>query len=84
MVLLRQITLHLFVQRVLMMVENVEKLPFNVFDKGYAMQWSATMSNFNMDKENIELLTRSFIDTSFKKLRSAEGMVVKLRNKSFE
>ena len=67
-----------------MMVENVEKLPFNVFDKGYAMQWSATMSNFNMDKENIELLTRSFIDTSFKKLRSAEGMVVKLRNKSFE
>ena len=78
-------TLHLlFVQRVLMMVENVEKLPFNVFDKGYAMQWSATMSNFNMDKENIELLTRSFIDTSFKKLRSAEGMVVKLTNKSFE
>ena len=78
-------TLHLlFVQRVLMMVENVEKLPFNVFDKGYAMQWSATMSNFNMDKENIELLTRSFIDTSFKKLRSAEGMAVKLTNKSFE
>jgi dynein heavy chain len=63
------------------MVENIEKLPFNVFDKSYALQWSATMSNFNMDKENIEHLTRSFIDTSFKKLRSAEGMEVKQKNK---
>nr|AML30863.1 axonemal inner arm dynein heavy chain 7 [Marsilea vestita] len=68
------------IKKVLVMVENVEKLPFNVFDKSYALQWSATMSNFNMDRENIEHLTKNFIDTSFKKLRSAEGALDLLQN----
>ncbi|KAJ7570946.1 hypothetical protein O6H91_01G141400 [Diphasiastrum complanatum] len=61
------------VQKVAAMVEPLEKLPFDIFDKSYALQWSATVSNFNTEKDIIEHLTKAFIDTSFKKLRSAEG-----------
>eukprot|EP01018_Ginkgo_biloba_P029496 Gb_13869 [translate_table: standard] len=68
------------IQQVTAMVEPVEKLPFEAFDKFYAAQWSSTMSNFNVEKENIERLTKAFIDTSFKKLRSAEGALELLKN----
>ncbi|EFJ08822.1 hypothetical protein SELMODRAFT_131043 [Selaginella moellendorffii] len=67
-------------QKVAAMIEPVEKLAFDVFDKAFALQWSATVSNFNIEKENIEHLTKAFIDTSFKKLRSAEGALELLRS----
>lgn len=55
------------------MLEPIEKLPFDPFDKLHSAQWSSTVTKFDVDKTNIELSTRAFIDTSFKKLRSAEG-----------
>ncbi|KAJ7569126.1 hypothetical protein O6H91_01G062100 [Diphasiastrum complanatum] len=68
------------VQKVAAMVEPLEKLPFDIFDKSYALQWSATVSNFNTEKDIIEHLTKAFIDTSFKKLRSAEGALELLQS----
>jgi dynein heavy chain len=43
-------------------------------------QWSGVNAKFTTDKEQIERATRAFIDTSFKKLRSAEGAFALLQN----
>ena len=51
----------------------MENLPFDAFDKAHAAMWRQTMYQFDEDKVKIEELTKAFIDTSFKKLRSAEG-----------
>ena len=59
------------------MVAPIESLPFDAYDKSHAALWTATMLHFDQDKEKIEELTKAFIDTSFKKLRSAEGKVAK-------
>ena len=55
------------------MVMPMESLPFDAFDKAHAAMWRQTMYQFDEDKVKIEELTKAFIDTSFKKLRSAEG-----------
>lgn len=62
-------------QKVHAMVAPIESLPFDAYDKSHAALWTATMLQFDQDKEKIEELTKAFIDTSFKKLRSAEGKV---------
>jgi dynein heavy chain len=59
--------------RVTAMAEPVETLEFDIFDKRFMAQWSGVNAKFQTDKEQIERATRVFIDTSFKKLRSAEG-----------
>lgn len=51
----------------------MENLAFDAFDKAHAALWSAAVLAFDKDKERVEQLTKAFIDTSFKKLRSAEG-----------
>ena len=68
------------VRKVLNMVEPIETLPYDAFDRRYQVQWEQIMAKFASDKEVIERATRSFIDTSFKKLRSAEGAFELLRN----
>ncbi|KAJ1617773.1 dynein heavy chain, N-terminal region 1-domain-containing protein [Pavlovales sp. CCMP2436] len=48
--------------------------------------WESVMSKFRSDVEQIEQNTKSFMDTSFKKLRSAEGafdLLCKFRNIQF-
>jgi len=60
-------------QKVHAMVAPVENLPFDAFDKSHAALWQAVVYQFDQDKGKIEDLTKAFIDTSFKKLRSAEG-----------
>lgn len=55
------------------MVEPIENLKYDAFDRAHSALWRTTMFQFDQDKENIELDTKAFIDTSFKKLRSAEG-----------
>jgi dynein heavy chain len=60
-------------QKVHAMVEPIENLKYDAFDRAHVTLWRTTMFQFNQDKENIELDTKAFIDTSFKKLRSAEG-----------
>ena len=68
------------VRKVQQMVEPIETLPYDAFDRRYQAQWEQIMAKFASDKEVIERATRSFIDTSFKKLRSAEGAFELLRN----
>lgn len=59
------------------MVDPIENLPFDAFDKAHAPMWSAAVLSFDKDKERVEQLTKAFIDSSFKKLRSAEGKVLR-------
>jgi dynein heavy chain len=61
------------IHKVHAMVAPVENLPFDAFDKSHAALWQAVVYQFDQDKGKIEDLTKAFIDTSFKKLRSAEG-----------
>lgn len=65
--------------RVAAMVAPVETLPFDVFDRKHASDWAAVAAAFAAEREEIESAARSFIDTSFKKLRSAEGALELLR-----
>eukprot|EP00959_Pyramimonas_sp_CCMP1952_P296439 6201331-Pyramimonas_sp.AAC.2 len=53
---------------------------FDAFEKKFTMQWQGVNAKFTTDKESIERLTRAFIDSSFKKLRSAEGAFELLQN----
>ena len=55
------------------MCEAVENVPFDVFDVQYAQQWSSSKSQFHTDNESIKHSTRELIDSSFRKLRSAEA-----------
>eukprot|EP00898_Chlorokybus_atmophyticus_P006649 jgi/Chlat1/6986/Chrsp56S00523 len=68
------------IKKVAAMVEPIEQLHFDAFDKRFGAQWAAVTAKFNADKEQIERATRAFIDTSFKKLRSAEGAFELLQN----
>ena len=68
------------INRVNSMVEPIENISFDPFDKGQAERWAGTVAKFMNDKEQIERATKVFIDTSFKKLRSAEGAFELLRS----
>ena len=61
------------VQRVRSMYEPIEAIQFNVFDYGNSGEWKAMKAQFYTDNEDIKNATRELIDTSFRKLRSAEG-----------
>ncbi|PNH08033.1 Dynein-1-alpha heavy chain, flagellar inner arm I1 complex [Tetrabaena socialis] len=61
------------VHRVVAMYEPIESISFNVFDYGNAHEWKAAKTQFFADNEDIKAATRELIDTSFRKLRSAEG-----------
>jgi dynein heavy chain len=55
------------------MYEPIETIAFNVFDYANAHEWKAAKAQFYSDNEDIKAATRELIDTSFRKLRSAEG-----------
>jgi dynein heavy chain len=59
--------------RVESLPEKLEKFPYDIFDRRYRDQWSEAMNKFHSSVEDIEDMTKSFIELSFKKLRSAEG-----------
>jgi dynein heavy chain len=61
------------VSRVYAMYEPIESITFNVFDYGNQHEWRAAKAEFYTDNEDIKAATRELIDTSFRKLRSAEG-----------
>jgi dynein heavy chain len=56
-----------------LIVEPVETAMLDVFDQGHAAQWRALRAHFFADNEEVKAATRELIDTSFRKLRSAEG-----------
>ncbi|OAE19678.1 hypothetical protein AXG93_1847s1410 [Marchantia polymorpha subsp. ruderalis] len=68
------------IHKVQAMVDPIENLPFDAFDKAHAPMWSAAVLSFDKDKERVEQLTKAFIDSSFKKLRSAEGALELLQS----
>ncbi len=47
---------------------------------GNASEWKAVKASFYADNEDIKSATRELIDTSFRKLRSAEGACELLQN----
>lgn len=59
--------------RVRALIEPLEKVPFDIFQPMHQKMWEEVISNFREKVEEIEMETKSFIDTSFQKLRSAEG-----------
>ncbi|GLI59150.1 hypothetical protein VaNZ11_000978 [Volvox africanus] len=61
------------VHRVVAMYEPIETIAFNVFDFANGHEWKAAKAQFYSDNEDIKAATRELIDTSFRKLRSAEG-----------
>lgn len=61
------------IERVQLIVEPVETVIFDVFDQAHAPQWRALRARFFADNEEVKTATRELIDTSFRKLRSAES-----------
>uniref|UniRef100_A0A383W4S5 Dynein-1, subspecies f n=1 Tax=Tetradesmus obliquus TaxID=3088 RepID=A0A383W4S5_TETOB len=68
------------IEHVQLMVEPVETAMFDVFDQVHAPQWKALRAHFYADNEKVKAATRELIDTSFRKLRSAEGAFELLQN----
>eukprot|EP00960_Hanusia_phi_P039624 753955-Hanusia_phi.AAC.6 len=59
--------------RVNALVYPLESVPFDLFDRRFQSSWEAIMHRFREDVSRIEEETKTFINESFKKLRSAEG-----------
>lgn len=68
------------IKRVDHLVLPIEQLPFDVWSKKYHPAWEAALSKFREQIVQIEDMAKLFIDTSFKKLRSAEGAFDLLQN----
>ncbi|ETN24636.1 hypothetical protein PPTG_00868 [Phytophthora nicotianae INRA-310] len=66
--------------RVESLIAPFESVPFKIFDRGYKTSWESVMVQFRDKVSEIEQMTRKFIDTSFQKLRSAEGAFDLLQN----
>ena len=66
--------------KVHMMIKPLETIDFNIFDRFCMSQWKNLFDKFISDKDHIEQSTKTFIDSSFKKLRSAEGAVELMKN----
>ena len=60
-------------KRVESLVEPLDSIPFDIFDSKYKTRWDNVMATFRELVIDIEVMTKGFIDSSFQKLRSAEG-----------
>lgn len=61
-------------------VGRLTKVPFDIFDRKYKDSWYTVMQRFRQQVEEIEDMTKSFIEQSFQKLRSAEGAFELVQN----
>ncbi|ORZ35435.1 dynein heavy chain and region D6 of dynein motor-domain-containing protein [Catenaria anguillulae PL171] len=68
------------IKRVDLLVIPIEQLPFDLWNKKYHPAWEAVLAKFREQIVQIEDMAKLFIDTSFKKLRSAEGAFDLLQN----
>ena len=66
--------------RVKALIRPLEHLSYNLFDQRNAQHWEDQMKIFHLNVEEIEHRTRAFIDSSFQRLRSAEGAFDLLQN----
>ncbi|CAM9101409.1 unnamed protein product [Chrysoparadoxa australica] len=68
------------IERVDGLAMPLEKVPFDIFDRKYKDSWATVMQQFHTQVEEIEDVTKSFIELSFQKLRSAEGAFELVQN----
>ena len=65
------------IDTVIQQVENLlvplETMPFDVFDRNCRASWLALMAQFKEREAAIDQLCRTFLDTAFDQLRSADG-----------
>lgn len=59
--------------RVETLPDRLENSPYDIFDRRYRDAWTSAMQQFHASVEEIEEMTKAFIELSFQKLRSAEG-----------
>ena len=62
------------------MLQGVRTADFNVFDRELSLEWQALVTTFREQNAHAKDATRNLIDTSFRKLRSAEGAFELLQN----
>lgn len=62
------------------MLQGVKHVKFNVFDRDMSLEWSTVVNQFREQNELAKNATRNLIDTSFRRLRSAEGAFELLEN----
>lgn len=65
---------------VISMAQRVKDADFNIFDRDLSLDWQNCVNHFKESNEHAKDATRSLIDTSFRRLRSAEGAFELLRN----
>lgn len=65
---------------VLLSLPSMHQVPFDIFDRKYKDSWHTVMQHFRQQVEEIEDMTKSFIEQSFQKLRSAEGAFELVQN----
>uniref|UniRef100_T1JML4 Dynein-1, subspecies f n=1 Tax=Strigamia maritima TaxID=126957 RepID=T1JML4_STRMM len=61
------------ISRIILMVEKIQKVDFELFDPKNAPKWKQCMDWFKGEVDSIEMEAINIIDESFKNLRSAEG-----------
>ena len=62
------------------MLQGVRTADFNVFDRELSLEWQALVTTFREQNAHAKDATRNLINTSFRKLRSAEGAFELLQN----
>jgi dynein heavy chain, axonemal len=65
---------------VMAMTQQVKVIGFNIFDRDLSLEWQNVVSNFRESNEVAKNATRNLIDSSFQRLRSAEGAFELLQN----
>lgn len=65
---------------VIAMTHRIKDLDFNIFDRELSLDWHNCVNIFKDSNERAKSATRSLIDTSFRRLRSAEGAFELLQN----
>lgn len=62
------------------MMQQVKVIDFNIFDRDLSLEWQNVVNQFRESNEKAKNATRSLIDSSFRRLRSAEGAFELLQN----
>jgi Dynein heavy chain, N-terminal region 1 len=62
------------------MMQGVAGVQFNMFDRSMALEWHTVVHTFHDQNNEAKKATRNLINTSFRRLRSAEGAFELLQN----
>lgn len=65
---------------VMAMMQQVKIIDFNIFDRDLSLEWQNVVHSFRESNEVAKNATRNLIDSSFQRLRSAEGAFELLQN----